>query len=243
MTDMAVDPRTTAQTPQSLEPHVVNVMRRGRSGHHPWVYEVELDGRRMVWKDAGPANWIFRRIMGAVLLREARVLKRLEGMASVPALFGLVGDAGFLMEKLDAEPLPRRRDNFLSPAFFDALLSEVTDMHRRGVAHGDLRRLNILVERWTGRPKLIDFGTALMMKKHTGPLRRSLWRKSRRIDLMHVAKIKHYYFPDQLTEDEQRWLAYAPWHYRLGHFYRWYVYRPLKRYARFRRRRVSLRQK
>lgn len=229
MTGMAVEQPLTVDRGR-LKSSIVRVIRRGRHLFHPSVYEVDLDGRIAVWKDIGEANWIGRRLMGPVLLREAKVLQHLRGLNSVPAIFGVVDNAGFVMEKLEADCLPRRRNNYLSPAFFDALRTEILAMHKHGVAHGDLRRLNILVEKWTGRPRLIDFGTALLLDKTCGSMRRSFWRKLRRIDLMHYAKIKHSYFPDELTEEEKRWLAYAPWHYRIGHFYRWHVYKPFKRW-------------
>lgn len=219
-----------------LKASVVGVLHRGRSAWHPNVYEITLNGHRAVWKDIGEGSWIARRVLGPVLKREARVLRRLDEMASVPRLVGLGGDCGYVMEKLEADRLPHRHENSLSPAFFDALRAEIAGMHRLGVTHGDLRRLNILVERWTGRPKLIDFGTAVMQGQGDHFVKRSIWRKSRRIDWMHFAKIKHSYFPNDLDEQERRWLAYAPWHYRLGHFYRWRIYKPLKRLARRKRR-------
>lgn len=220
---------------EQLAGSIINVIRESNSGWHPSIYEVEVGGRRAIWKDIGKSNCVIRSLMSLVLMREARVLRRLTGMASVPGLIGTAGRCGFLMEKLDAECLPRRRHNYLTPSFFDALKVEIQAMHGRGIAHGDLRRLNILVEKSTGRPKLIDFGTAVTLKKHSGPLRRTIWRKTRRIDWMHFAKIKHSYFPDQLSEDEQTWLAYAPWHYRVGHFWRWNIYKPIKRYVRAKR--------
>jgi|SRR3989339_119937 len=84
-----------------------------------------------------------------------------------------------VMERLDAanmqmvingrENLP---DNFLSygaikcvedieavlDSFFDALQNYVLEMHERGVVHCDLVPRNIMIDKETGKPRLIDFG-------------------------------------------------------------------------------------
>jgi serine/threonine protein kinase len=149
-------------------------------------------------------------------------------MPEVPKLFGMVGRHGFVMEKMDGVRLPRRKQGELSPEFFDALKSSLLKMNRLGVVHGDLRRKNILVDPQTQNPMLIDFGTAIVAGESAGWLRRTLWRKTRRIDRLHYAKLKEYYLPGHLTREEKVWLANAPWYYRLGSFFRSRVYRRLK---------------
>ncbi len=71
------------------------------------------------------------------------------------------------MELLDAvtledvtngkEKLP---DGFDAQAFFGKLRRFVETMHQKGVIHGDMHDRNIMVDRVTGNPRVIDFGTA-----------------------------------------------------------------------------------
>jgi len=215
--------------PSELEQAIVAVIRRGQSSWQPDLYEVCLNERVMVWKDMSRRPWIFRRIFGAVLRREARALQALGGFPGAPRLLGLAGRDGFVMERLEGQRLPHLKDNDLPPAFFDALLRALRAMHAAGVAHGDLRRKNVLVEPGAPpRPRLIDFGTAIVLGPRPGPIRKALWRRARRIDLLHYAKLKEHYLPGSLTPEEKRWLAYAPWFYRLGRLYRARIHRPLK---------------
>lgn len=202
----------------------------GRKGllWRPTVYVARLEERLVVWKDMGGALWPFCLFLRPLLRREARALAALAGMPSVPQCLGMVGRDGFLMEKLEAERLPHLDETGLDLAFFDALLAELRAMHARGVSHGDLRRKNILVETATRHPKLIDFGTAVLLGPTPGPLRLAWWRRACRIDLLHYAKLKEHYLPGALTEDETRWLHDTPWYYRLGRLLRGRIYRPLK---------------
>ncbi|MCX7016457.1 MAG: hypothetical protein NTW86_28520 [Candidatus Sumerlaeota bacterium] len=214
-----------------LESAVAAVVRRGRAPWQPDVCEVRFEGQALVWKDMGRRPALVRWLMRPVLRREARAMAALDGLRSAPRLVGVVdGGMGIVMEKLDAARLPHLKDNDLTPAFFDALLAELRAMHDAGVTHGDLRRMNVLIENAPERrPRLIDFGTAIVLGPRPSALQRTLWRKARRIDLLHYAKLKEHYLPGSLTAAERRWLGHAPWYYRLGRLYRAYVHRPLKR--------------
>ena len=92
-----------------------------------------------------------------------------------------------------------------------------------------MRRKNILISTSDRTPKLIDFGTAIALKDSSSWLRRSLWRKTRRIDRLQFAKLKKHYLPGTLSQEETDWLESGPWYYRAGSFLRANVYRPLKR--------------
>jgi hypothetical protein len=211
-----------------VERAVVGAIRRVRVPWTPTVYETRLDGQLAVWKDLGDRPWIVRAIVGPTLRREAGVVQALSSLPSVPRLLGLVGRDGYVMEKLEADRLPHLKDNDLTPEFFDALWAELRAMHDLGVAHGDLRRKNILIDTNDRSPKLIDFGTAVVLGENPAYFRRSVYRKVRRIDQMHYAKLKEYYLPGSLTPEERHWLEHAPWHYRLGKLYRTRIHRPLK---------------
>ena len=202
-----------------------------RPASRPWSFatcEVCVDGRTMVWKDAGAQPWAFRIFFGAVLRREARALLALSSMPEVPALIGMVGRHGFVMEKMVGVRLPRRKHGGLSAEFFRTLKSALRRMNDLGVVHGDLRRKNILYDPETEQPVLVDFGTAIVARENSSWLRWSCWRKTRRVDRVRFAKMKEYYLPGSLSEGERAWLAEAPWYYRLGSLIRSQIYRRLK---------------
>jgi tRNA A-37 threonylcarbamoyl transferase component Bud32 len=55
-------------------------------------------------------------------------------------------------------------DNFNKEEFFDSLGEYVGEMHfQKNIAHGDLYARNIMVDRVTGKPYVIDFGRSVNM--------------------------------------------------------------------------------
>lgn len=81
--------------------------------------------------------------------------------------------SAIVMEELHAVNLERvllgkdsLPETFNHHAFFEALEKYITEMHDTyGIAHGDLEARNIMVDRETGEPRLIDFGRASWLKK------------------------------------------------------------------------------
>ena len=216
-------------TSDELRSRPLLVMRDGKGHFRASVYEVEVGGKHAIWKDMNDRIWMLRKIMGAALLREARILRHLHELPGIPALIATVGCAGFVMEKMQGECLPSRKNHQLTPDFFDSLRDLILSMHNHNVAHGDLRRLNILCDMATQQPRLIDFGTANILETAHNPLRQWIWKETCRIDLQHYAKIKKAYFPLEMTAEEEEWLDYKPFYYKVGHLLRNSIYRPIRR--------------
>jgi predicted Ser/Thr protein kinase len=209
-------------------------VHEGRSLGQADVCAYEIEGRRLVVKDFRPRPWLVRRWWGRwVLRREWKRLERLQGIAGIPRLFGWVDADAFAMEWIAGERLPHSRHGVLEPPFFERLERLVAEMHARGVAHGDLRRKNVLADR-DQRPYLIDFATAHLTGANF--LRRRLFERICRIDRLKIIELKADYCPDALTEDERRSLEDLPLSLRLGHFARKKVYRPFIKPSRWRRR-------
>lgn len=184
------------------------------------------DGVKFVMKDWAQRPLFFRSTWCRLAAgREIKVYEKLRGMEGVPQLICTLGNYGFVMEWLDARTLPvtKMRD-LLGLEFFDRLNGTVNEMHRRGVAHGDLRRRNIL-RGLDGMPKLIDFETAVHADQ--GADKGWLFRAISNIDNITVLKIRARYFPDSITPEEQQMLDEVPWHLAWGRFARKKIYTPL----------------
>lgn len=97
--------------------------------------------------------------------------EQLDGFAGVrvPHVYGFIKEPGtraITMELLDAPSLRRiteRRiaempEKFDEVKFFTALRSFIAELHARGYYHRDLHAGNVLVDKETGMPCVIDFG-------------------------------------------------------------------------------------
>lgn len=211
---------------ESLREWKQTALKLGRTWIAPDVILLERDGHRAVLKDVRARPLLTRRLWcRGALRREINAMTRLRGMPGVPAILGRVDDDAFVMQWIDGRPLPPRRlREELGTAFFDELQVVIREMHGRGVAHGDLRRRNILSTA-DGHPCLIDFETALA--DGPGIVRRWAFRFLTRVDEWTVLKIFGRYYPHALDEQEREQLARAPWLLRIGRFLRKRVYHPL----------------
>ena len=157
------------------------------------------DGQLGVRKDFSASQGILRRALGRLAVaRECRAYRRLEGMTGIPRLFGTTGESGFLVEYVSGKPVS---DVQLLNAYdfaeqFERLL---TEMHSRGVTHGEIRFAHVLADS-ADRPWLVDFATSTV----TDPARPSgLFRLQRRLDRYGWLLIKDRLLSGRLSAEER----------------------------------------
>jgi len=125
------------------------------------------------------------------LLPDAASRRRLEGEAraaealshpAIAAVYDVSGpddDPALVMELVDGEPLSRKleRDGPMAPKAAAALVADVAEAlyhaHQQGIVHRDVKPANILVERRSGRARLIDFGIAHSLEAASQDLTRT----------------------------------------------------------------------
>lgn len=166
------------------------------------------DGTRIVFKAgraeefAGiPLSWIGRWLRD----RETRMYRKLRGISSIPRVLGTVGETGFVLEFVNARPLPSVQR--VPDGFFSELRAIIQEVHRRGIAYVDMnKRANILVGD-DGRPRLVDFQISWDLDGlGNNVINKRLLAWFQREDLYHIAKHHARLRPDELT-DEERALA------------------------------------
>lgn len=161
------------------------------AGYQGEVFLFERAGRRLIVKapsGAGPLRWLRARM----LRHEYRVYRRLEGFAGAPRCYGLLRGRYLVLEYVAAVPL-RQGEHAIADreAFFAALLEYLRELHRRGVAHADLKRKDNLLVVDGRRPCLVDFGAAIVRKNGFAPLNRWLYGLARTFDYNAWVKLKY----------------------------------------------------
>ncbi len=177
----------------ATEPRVIAVLKSDALGRVELLRAGDEHGiRRVACGGRLPGS---RLIAAALLAREARALRSLEGLpgvprsmdepawASTPATDGSVPRAQDVLVRtfLDGEPLHKARE--LPEDFFQRLEELVRTVHERGVCHNDLHKEQNVVVGRDGRPGLVDFQLA---SEHARTSRRFASRA--RDDLRHVHK-------------------------------------------------------
>lgn len=232
-----------------LLPQCGPVLHAARSVAQADVFPLEFEGQAALLKSFHLRPWLVRALWsGRICAREVRMLRRLEGLPHTPQLLATAGRCAFVMTRLPAVRLPLKKEPPPQPEFWDSARRLIAALHARKVAHGDVRRKNLLMNAAGTEAYLIDFATAQAAPENNagglpGMLRRNLFERCRRIDLITYARIKASYGVP-LAPDEAEWLANEPWYLSLGRWYKQNIYQWRKpRYReKMRRKRAKARQ-
>lgn len=136
---------------------------REPSNTRPSLRIIEEDGVRAVIKDFSPNGFIYRNIIGRVLVwRETKAYRRLKGLKGVPTLYRSVDGLALIIEEIKGRNLENlEKETRLSEDFFKELSSLVANVHRRGLVHGDLKRAPNIISGNDGRPYLVDWAASV----------------------------------------------------------------------------------
>jgi serine/threonine protein kinase len=158
-----------------------------------------LQVQLLVCRDTRPAKWWVRWLARHLARREARALRVLAGIPSIPALIEFDGRV-LLRTWIPAEPMQNALPR--DAAYFRAASTLVRRLHRARVAHNDLAKEPNWLVTPQGRPALVDFQLASVSKR-----RGRLFRSLARDDIRHLLKHKRTYCPERLTARERHILA------------------------------------
>jgi predicted Ser/Thr protein kinase len=224
-------------TRRNVGKYKVRCLHEGRSIAQANIDLLKIKETYFALKDFYAHHPLVRTIWGRrIVAREYRVYRRLEGIPGVPRVYKKLDNYAFIMEYVPGTRIPHRKDNDLTPAFFERLKRLVSLMHKRGITHGDLRRKNILVTP-DRRPYIIDLAGSFCLKGKGNIITRAVFRRLKKIDNITVLKIQNHLLPGTLNPEETKRLASVPWYLRLGRFLKKKVYRPFKHATHKRKRR------
>jgi predicted Ser/Thr protein kinase len=169
-------------------------------GYQNPVYLYQGEGRRYIVKAAAGAGLagMVRRWM---LRREYEAYKRLTDFAGCPRCYGLVDGRFLVLEYIDA---PSLRNGQIADrrAYFDTLFAQITELHRRGVAHADLKSKDNLLVIGGRMSCIVDFGAAMMRKPGFAPCNRFVYDLARRFDFNAWAKLKYQGRMEEITPED-----------------------------------------
>lgn len=164
---------------------------------------VEREAGPITRRDVSGVRWWLRGFARWAARREARALRRLDGLAGVPVLVGVTRDAverGYIAGAAMQDAKPR------DPRYFGAARRLLLAMHARGIAHNDLAKEPNWLVTARGEPAVVDFQLAVISERHGKLFRLLAWE-----DLRHLLKHKRTYCPQALTPIERRVLARRSW--------------------------------
>lgn len=186
-----------------LKAHATQSFRTG-GGSRPDVLLIEIDGNQAILKDQGAADPLFAFLIGPILTwREGKALKRLDSVPSVPLLLNKPTSRSLLMAYHESEQITRL-DKITPnwPEFFEKLNTAISEVHKAGVAHNDLRNpSNTLISK-NGEPILVDLVAAFCQGQKWNFINEWIFKKFCFVDQSAVTKIKSRCAPELLTDDD-----------------------------------------
>jgi len=211
------------------------LLKGGHSRYDPDIWLVEHEGARAVLKTYARRPIHIRNTIGRwITRREARNLKRLKGVKGVPQYISRDNPWALTMSYIDGESLPKSKENLegYNEEWFATLERVIRDMHERGVNHGDVRRTNILRERGTGQPYLVDFAQSLNLSNPRTFIGRYIRRHAFEVDMVTLTKLKGWYAGYNILSDEEKYvLRNPPRLLAAGRFLKKRIYKPVRRFG------------
>ncbi len=185
-----------------IEEHTVDYYRTA-GGTRPDLRVVELDGRRIVVKDFKRSDFLFRVIVGPILIRrEYGAMRNLIGVGGIPHLVGKLDRYALAMEHIDGTSLDNIDNGALNNEFYAKLRAVIDNMHSRGVAHCDLRsRGNVMLAN-DGSPFVVDFAACVFRGRGINPLFRWLFHQFELADYNAILRIKNRLSPELMSEND-----------------------------------------
>ena len=205
VTQNNADMRALARLSRSeLHAHARHYFKTG-GRTEPEVALVVYGGAQAILKDyARTPGWFGRLIAPILIWREYSALVRLAGLQGVPSLHRRLDARGLLMEYLPARPWPSAD---APDAAYARLRTLVDAMHRRGIAHCDLRAAGNMLVDDQGRPYIVDFVARVQRGARWNLPWNWLYRQFVRADESALAKLRVRYAPHLATAADRQTLS------------------------------------
>lgn len=181
----------------------LRILREGR-GSRPEVRLVQNEHGLAVIKDYSCGNWVLRALGLVLISRERRAYRRLANLKGIPRWFEHHDPYIMSIEYIESRTGSEAPVDLLTPDFFARLAELIDEMHRLGVAHGDLKRLDNILITPDGEPYLIDFSAAFW--NGSNPFSAFVMPYLIDDDNRAVFKLKYRRVKNLLTPDEEAFM-------------------------------------
>ena len=179
---------------------------RKPSSTRPTLWVMEENGLRAVVKDYSPNGFFYRNIIGRFLVwREAKAYGRLRGLKGVPTLYRVIGGLALVVEEIPGKSIERlEKEKRLSGNFFKELRTLVEEVHKRGLAHCDLKRAPNILLGDDHKPYIVDWSAAILEREFRWFPLNHIYRRFLRDDLNGIIKVQLRHCPESISPAEKR---------------------------------------
>ena len=126
-------------------------------------------------------------------------------MRGVPLLYRTIGGLALIIEEIPGRDMEfTEKEMQLPPTFIGELSELVENIHKRGVAHCDLKRAPNIILGDDGRPYIVDWSASIFRREFPFFPLSSIYRRFVQDDLNAIIKIRLKCHPEGVTPEERR---------------------------------------
>ena len=179
---------------------------RGPSSTRPALYVIQKNEVRAVVKDFSPNRSLYRNIVGRFLIwRESKAYRRLTGLQGVPCYFRSIDGIALILEEIPGENIENlEKKEILPKEFFEELRRLVERIHKRGMAHCDLKRAPNILLGHDGKPYIVDWSASISKTEFRLFPLNLLYRRFLLDDFNAITKIQLRHCPENVTPEDKR---------------------------------------
>jgi len=179
---------------------------RAPSSTRPAIWVVEENGVKAVVKDYSVNGFFYRNVIGRFLVwREEKAYRRLRDLEGIPSLYRVIEGLALVTEKIPGKNLEGlEKEARLSADFFEDLKTLVENVHRRGVAHCDLKRAPNILQGDDGRAYVIDWSAAISEREFRCFPLKLIYKRFLLDDFNAITKVQLRHCPDEISPEEKR---------------------------------------
>lgn len=189
---------------EKIFPENISLIHQGRFANAR-VFRYQGEKHDLIIKDFSHCLLPIRLLVGLWAIRlEVRALKLLQGIRGISAHVYKIGPYTMAYDYIGGETVARCRDNNskLPVSFFNEFDRMVDELHKRGLAHLDLRNLKNVLVGDDKLPWFIDFQSSVLLKSFP----KSLSNILRDVDKSAVCKAWDKYCEEPLPEEKRLFL-------------------------------------
>ena len=174
-------------------PHRRSGVIRGPSSTRPILWVLEENNIRVVVKDYSANGFLFRNIIGRFLVwREYKAYRRLKGLEGVPVFYGTIGGLAVV-----------EHETRLPEKFFQDLRALVERIHKRGLAHCDLKRAPNTIIGPDEKPCIVDWSAAIAHREFRFFPLNLIYQRFIQDDFNAIIKLQLRHCPESIDPEER----------------------------------------
>ncbi len=183
-----------------------NILLRKVSSTRPALWVVEERGQRVVIKDYSKNSFLFRNTIGRFLVwREFKAYRRLRGLRGIPGFCHVRDGLALVIEEIQGRNVEgMEKETRLSEGFFEELRTLVESVHRRGLAHCDLKRAPNILLGHDGKPHIVDWSSSISKREFRFFPLNLIYNRFLLDDLNAIIKAQLRHCPESVSPEEKR---------------------------------------